>query len=480
MVLCLMAPAPPSRAQALPFLPAGDTRLRHEVELNQDEDRVPLSTTWPIPTLDIPEDHRNEVRSELQPGSAQDAGWFIDGGYNPTRLRVYEDTPRQKGEAGVQSGWAAGDYAGGVLRMSYAVDPQDQMHWILDDSYASWRFGNWWVTLGMQERWWGPGWDGSLILSNNARPMPGIALDRASSKRPDWKWLRWVGPWRLTTMMDAMETRRPDFDHVLFWGFRFTFQPINGLEIGLSRTALWCGSGRPCNLSTFWSLINTRSSAKINESGPNPNINDKPGMQQGAIDIRWHLPETPFALYWQEYGQTFDSGNFRPRLTLQLFGLEMASRHMADGRTRVFLEFADTTCSGVSFSSSDQPVYGCAYENPLYTAGYRFRDRAIGDAMDRDGRRFTFGVLYIDEGERMWQIRLRKLEINRGGEVSPGSVPHTVSTVPEDLYTFEPIVDGTLGGFKYQIGGGVDRVTIVNTSGHSIKGHAFLNLTHSW
>ena len=40
----------------------------------------------------------------------------------------------------------------------------------LDGSYIAARLGNWSASFGQVERWWGPGWDGSLILSTNARP----------------------------------------------------------------------------------------------------------------------------------------------------------------------------------------------------------------------------------------------------------------------------------------------------------------------
>ena len=42
----------------------------------------------------------------------------------------------------------------------------------LDGSYIAARLGNWSASFGQVERWWGPGWDGSLILSTNARPIP--------------------------------------------------------------------------------------------------------------------------------------------------------------------------------------------------------------------------------------------------------------------------------------------------------------------
>ena len=43
--------------------------------------------------------------------------------------------------------------------------------------------------------WWGPGWQSSLVLGNNAPPFYGIGLQRASAARSDSRWLSWMGPW---------------------------------------------------------------------------------------------------------------------------------------------------------------------------------------------------------------------------------------------------------------------------------------------
>ena len=42
----------------------------------------------------------------------------------------------------------------------------------LDGSYIAARLGNWSASFGQQERWWGPGWDGSLILIDQCPPNP--------------------------------------------------------------------------------------------------------------------------------------------------------------------------------------------------------------------------------------------------------------------------------------------------------------------
>ncbi len=475
-------------AQGLPFLPAGDSRLRHEVELNRDEERVPLSTTWPIPLDDIPERYRETTRSVDQPGSATDAGWFLQGGANPTKLRVYEQTPRESAEAGVRAGWAAGDYSGGVVRFSYALHPSDQMHYRLDGTYASWKLGNWWATLGAQERWWGPGWDGSLIFGNNARPMPGVTLERASSIAPQSKWLSWIGPWRLVTFLDRMETSRPDYGKINFWGARVTFAPITGVEIGLTRTAQLCGVGRPCGLRTYFDMLTARKNLIVDESG-NPDINSKPAGNHSAIDVRWHIGHSPVSIYWQEDVEAIYSTNYGPTQTLQLAGIELAGRSINEGRTRTFLEYADTACEGSAIGQPYAVNFGCAYEKDTYLAGYRFRGRSIGDAMDRDGRRFTLGHMYTDEAGRFWQLRLRRLEINRGGVAQPGLVPHTLSTVPRLYWTIEPSVGGQFHQFNYTVGGALDQTnTFVygpggdTGFGHKIgySGHFFASISASW
>jgi hypothetical protein len=454
------------------------------VDLDADSGQIPLSTTWPIPTFDLPAEERDKLRGYNLPGDAADAGWFLSGASHPTKLRTFADTPRETGEAGLQAGWAAGDYAGGAIRMSYAVKPQDGMHYRFDSTYLAWRWGNWWITAGAPDRWWGPGWDSSLILSTNARPMPGLGLERASSLPPEWKLFRWVGPWRLVTFLDHMENHRADFDNTLFWGARLTFQPVHGVEIGLSRTAEFCGQGHSCGLGTFWDMLIAKSNRAINATvDNNPSqaalVMQKQSAQVMATDVRWHIDQTPLAIYWQQLGEVFDDRNLRPRQTLQLFGAEIASWGVAEGRFRTFLEFSDTTCGDISFSSTDKPNFGCAYEKDTWRAGYRYYGRVIGDSMDRDGRRFTLGGVFSDTDGRAWQLRLRHFDLNRGGIAEAGLVPQTVTTVPEKLWNAEFQVGGRLGALRYSVGVGADRGGPVGESA-TWHGRGFLALSKPW
>ncbi len=56
------------------------------------------------------------------------------------------------------------------------------------------RLGNWNISAGAIDRWWGPGWEGSLILSNNARPVPSIGIDRNEARPFSWPILQVARP----------------------------------------------------------------------------------------------------------------------------------------------------------------------------------------------------------------------------------------------------------------------------------------------
>ena len=96
---------------------------------------------------------------------------------NPRIIRAFENTPREEGEASVGLSWLGERFVVN-LAATYAANPFDGEEFRPDGTYAGVVLGNWMVTAGWQERWWGPSGDGSLILGSNARPTPGVMLQR--------------------------------------------------------------------------------------------------------------------------------------------------------------------------------------------------------------------------------------------------------------------------------------------------------------
>jgi hypothetical protein len=183
-------------AHADPLARPGDMRLRHDIRLLVDERiiNVPM-TTWPIPWGDIADQLsrasatpsspeiaaavmrlRDRARWELDPREWYVTGWASVAA-EPRVIRTFEDTPREEAEAGLAFSWTGNRFTLN-LSAAYANDPDDGEEFRPDDTYLGMALGNWMVTAGWQQRWWGPGNDASSILSSNARPRPGITLQR--------------------------------------------------------------------------------------------------------------------------------------------------------------------------------------------------------------------------------------------------------------------------------------------------------------
>lgn len=309
-----------STAFASPALAPGDTQLRHDLQFLNDTGviNIPL-TAWPLAAgdiraaLDNAEYHapnspaaivfnrlKQRLRREMDIGSV-DIRVGVAGAYNPRIIRSFEDTPREEGEATAELSWI-GERFSMNLSASYVANPLDGEEFRPDGTYVGVALGNWMLTAGWQERWWGPGRDGSLILSTNARPAPGIAIQRNISEPFQTKWLSWMGPWTFTSFMSELDDERA-VNNALLFGMRGTIRPPNtGLEISISRTAQWCGDGRPCDLDTFAKLLLGRDN-----KGANVDPEDEPGNQLGGFDIRWSLPkQIPMALYVQWIGEDKD------------------------------------------------------------------------------------------------------------------------------------------------------------------------------
>ena len=169
-------------------------------------------------------------------------------------LRRFSDVAREEGEisAGAQY---TGDRFALRLQATAVSNASDGKDFRADGSYAGVVLGNWMLSAGYIDRWWGPGWEGSLIYGTNARPIPSVTIERNYSDAVENPWFSWIGQWRLAVTMGELEGNRDDAPHAKFFGMRATWKPHPRLEVGISRSAQWCGEGRPCDAGTFWDLL---------------------------------------------------------------------------------------------------------------------------------------------------------------------------------------------------------------------------------
>lgn len=465
----------------------GDAILREDIQRLADLGviRGPV-TTWPLAWGPIMADVREYKGSESLPGDALDAIARISArahwemrtdevtfnakaslAEEPTRIRSFMNTPREKAEIGAGVSYTGQRFAL-ALNAQVVDSPADGKEYRGDGSLIGFALGNYSFSANTLDRWWGPGWDGSLILSNNARPMPAISIDRNFTDPFKTKWLSWLGPWDLAVHFGQMESERhvPD---AMFFGMRFNFRPLPSLEIGLSRSAQWCGEDRPCDLETFVNLL----LGKDNTGGDGIDGSNEPGNQLAGIDVRWssRMFDVPFALYGQLIGED-EAGGF-PSRNIGQFGVESSGMLGDRWSYRWFAEFAGTSCQ--FYESSE--IFNCAYNHSIYQTGYRYRGRVVGHGTDNDSRVISAGLMLVDDQETQWHALLRYGSLNRAG--SPDA-RNSLTPTKQDIASIDLVHSRVFRFGQVEFGLGVEWVDDIASSESFNDTRAFLQWRSSY
>jgi hypothetical protein len=348
---------------------------------------------------------------------------------DPFWLRTFEDTPREETELRVGVSWMGDRFAArGQVTFAPEVLEGDR-EWRGDGSYLAGVFGNHILYGGALDRWWGPSHEDTLILSSNARPVGGLGLQRSVATPFETKWLSWLGPWTYDLFWGFLESHRDVPDARLF-AFRFGFRPLGDLEIGLTRTAQWCGQGRPCDVGAFWDLMIGDSNVSDRELAAETD----PGNQVAAVDFRWQSPfgDGPWAVYGQATAED-EAGGFPSRYFGQ-FGAETWGT--VDSRGGSAAAGARTSSTPTRWCTSGRAI---RTTRPLTsTASTRMAigtdGRSMGAAADRDSQLISGGLTLVDSAGRSWNGVVRFAEINNGGDGSGRDLNHSVS--PEETKLF--------------------------------------------
>ena len=482
LATCLFA----SAAVAGPNMPAGDLALRHDIQVLADHGIIegPVST-WPLAWGPVLEGLRKADVATLTPRVADAltrlrdrAEWEtrtreltfnarLGVAEEPTRIRSFQYTPRGDIEVSAGGSWID-DWFSVDLNVQGVNSDQDTEELRADDSMIGVVLGNWCVAASTQQRWWGPGWDGSLILSDNARPIPSLTIDRIFTDAFETKWLSWLGPWDLAVMFGQLERER-HIPNAQFFGMRFNFRPLDSLEIGISRSAQWCGDGRPCDFETFTNLFLGRD----NRGDASIGIENEPGNQLAGVDFRWspRFLGHSVAAYGQFIGE--DEAGGLPSRWMGQFGAEWSGYLLQRWSTRAFAEFAGTSCQ---FHESSE-LFNCAYNHGLYKTGYRFRSRAIGHAADNDARLISAGVVMVDADENQWRGLLRYGALNRGGVADPAN---TLTATRQDIASFDVAHSRAFAFGVIEAGVGFERIEDMASGQDTSDGRAYLQWRSSY
>lgn len=179
-----------------------------------------------------------------------------------------------------------------------------------DGTYVAGIIDNWSVSLGYFDRWWGPGWKNSPIMSTNARPFPAISIRRNYSDKSENILMSWMGGWHFESVFGRID--RTETSHLLFWGRRYNIKPFEQLELSFSRTSVW-GGDESEDLNSFMDVV---------EGAPDESSDVG---QLAAFDFRLGLylyTQKPLAIYGQYVAKNTGLYSFDNSDNIGMIGFE--------------------------------------------------------------------------------------------------------------------------------------------------------------
>jgi Capsule assembly protein Wzi len=407
LAACALSAAGGACAQgSVPYMPG--TTARHAIQWLSDDAGLALNTTqWPLPAAAVQaaldalpatlnrnqQAARDVVQADLRQRLGAEFG--LRAATRQPSLVAYGDEAVPGSSMSLRSpGWRLAD-GRAVVQLGARLEAppvigdvpagttsRSSVQFRLDDSAAVAEWGGVNLQAWSRRSWWGPGWQNSLILGNNAPALKGVGIQRAAGGASSSAWLSWLGPWNAEFFIAQIEGQAAPANPLLI-GNRLTLRPWQGVELGLTRTAQWGGSGRPQNLSSFMAML-TGSGTNADTAAQRAR---DPGNQMAGFDLRARCP-----LGWRCAGYTQligeDMAGMWPSKYLSLFGLE---RWTSDGSQRYFAEYVHSSCGT---TPGGERALRCAYRNGQYPEGYASERRWLGAGVGPDARVLTLGWLH--------------------------------------------------------------------------------------
>ncbi len=468
-----------AQLNAEPWIDTSDIFLRANLQLLADKGVITTPvTTFPLMWHDIAKDLNQSYLSDLDQAGQQALLYVrhqlrlakhgqktlsINLANKDKRFTSFGEDFRARNNAQVSTSYI-GDNIAAKISTTYNQSVDDD-NVRFDGSYGAFFLGNWVFSAGMQDRWWGPAWDTSLSITNNARPMPALALSRKSAVPVTIPWTEIDIPWTVTTFMGKMDDKRV-IKNALLWGFRLNFKPAKNWEVGVTRLAQWGGKNRPGNFSTFVDVLKGLD----NCGGNGPSVEEcaagkEPGNQLAGYDIRWStsLFNHPIAISATMIAEDGDRKG-----GLSVFGEE---RYQATIETRIsafnynwklYLEGTDTyaLCKDGHNGDGTSTIGDCYYEHHIYQTGMRYHQRTVGSLYDNDASTLVLGAISQSASNTQFEFKARWLRLNKDNHDKAPDNPligNPLTSEPEDMLMLSAKAQHSYQNWRFTLGTDVNR-----------------------
>ncbi len=277
--------------------------------------------------------------------------------------------------------------------------PSLDSQWEVVEAYGKASLGKIEIEAGRDSMWWGPGYHGSMLMSNNARPFTMLKVSNPVPTQLPWVFER-LGPFKAVYFLTELEESR-DHPHARMTGLRLSVKPHPSLELGGSRTIMFGGGGLPGigakdYIQVFW-----------------PTHEQRENNQLASFDVsvvvhcaEW-LPLRTVRVFADVAGE--DEAGYLPSKHGGLYGM-LLSDLLKTGRTDLRVEYANNHVQGWP---------NVFYTHGVYTSGYTYRGRVIGHFMDTDAEDLFVRATHYLSPDLVLGANFERLQGNRSGTPRP-------------------------------------------------------------
>ncbi len=412
-----------SYCRASPWIEVGDERTRHHLQYLNDSGAINLPlTTWPLSWADVNREIDTIFLNDLSRTQLWSYRYLkhtlkraakraktskqLYGSNSIAPFTHFASDTREESFIGSKT-TIMGNHLALNVEVKALRNPIDDDDFQFEGSYLAASIGNWIIGAGAVDRWWGPGWLSSLILSNAARPAPGIFAHRKEAVAFKLPVVALLGPWTLDIFANQLEEDRHIANAKLL-GARFTCRPLAFLEFGHSRVAMWGGDDRVESLSGLLdiALLNDPVIQTRNENGFGDVREESNQLISYDARLNLRIHSMNFAFYGQYL--TNEDQSYADAETATMFGVETAFA-LGAAHNRLAFEIADTRNDLAAGSRRNN---NAIYDHGSYFTGFRYHERAIGEAAGTNARKISLlGDHYLSMGHQ-FSWRVSKVELN--------------------------------------------------------------------
>ncbi len=270
---------------------------------------------------------------------------------------------------------------------SFYINPEfrysdDDIYLTMKRIYGTLDFLGLELELGKDSQWWGPGYHGAMLFSNNPEPMTMIKLGNPHPFLLPWIF-KYLGLFKFTTFLTQLEADRA-FPEPYFWGLRVNLKPVSYFEIGVERTFFLGGRGEDEDFRAWYKTMTFVNGYDIPKDGP-----DVPNDQHVGADVKITIPFKwqPFQLYGEIAAEdisrniTIKGGYLAGIYLPRIFNLDTIDLRVEYARTRKIL-----------------------YHHKIYRSGYTYKGRLIGHHMGSDAEDLFVGASLYGTGSTKYSF----------------------------------------------------------------------------